>query len=246
MARLAWAMTGAGHLLVDCAEVLAGLPAVDLYLSRAAEDVVRMYGLEERLVQAARDELPISIFRPGMIVGDSRTGAIQTFNTVYGPLRLYLTGKLSVLPASPKLRVNLVPVDYVAQAVASLTMDPRAAGLTFHLTVSPENLPTARERLDGDVHREPLVREDGVAERKGHGPGLRGLRNRGMAADDQAIGDLKHGGFSHRIGGAQIIEAGKRLHELQDLGFHQARSTVRLANIAPPSTKLSRASSRHA
>ena len=54
MARLAWAMTGAGHLLVDCAEVLAGLPAVDLYLSRAAEDVVRMYGLEERLVPAAR------------------------------------------------------------------------------------------------------------------------------------------------------------------------------------------------
>ena len=32
----------------------------------------------ERLVRAARDELPISVFRPGMVVGDSRTGAIRT------------------------------------------------------------------------------------------------------------------------------------------------------------------------
>jgi len=99
----------------------------------------------ERLVQAAKAELPISIFRPGMIVGDSRTGAIQTFNTLYTPLRLYLTGKLSVLPADPKLRVNLVPVDYVAQAVAALTFDPRAAGLTFHLTAPHDALPQAGE-----------------------------------------------------------------------------------------------------
>jgi long-chain acyl-CoA synthetase len=34
----------------------------------------------ERRVQTARDRLPIAVFRPGMIVGDSRTGEIKTFN----------------------------------------------------------------------------------------------------------------------------------------------------------------------
>ena len=54
----------------------------------------------ERLVQAARVDLPISVFRPGMIVGDSATGEIKTFNTLYFPLRLYLGGRLPLMPAS--------------------------------------------------------------------------------------------------------------------------------------------------
>jgi long-chain acyl-CoA synthetase len=99
----------------------------------------------ERLVEAAKAELPVSVFRPGMIVGDSRTGTIKTFNTLYFPLRLYLTGKLRVFPAKSSLRVNLIPVDYVANAVASLTFAPEAAGMTFHVTGPHESLPTAGE-----------------------------------------------------------------------------------------------------
>lgn len=102
----------------------------------------------ERLVQAARDELPISVFRPGMIVGHSRSGAIRTFNTLYYPLRLYLTGRLRVLPAHRGLRVNLVPVDYVAEAIVRLTFAPEAAGLTFHLTAPDATLPTAGELIE--------------------------------------------------------------------------------------------------
>jgi long-chain acyl-CoA synthetase len=99
----------------------------------------------ERLVEAAKGELPISVYRPGMIVGDSRTGEIKTFNTFYFPLRLYLSGKSRILPAHPGLRANLVPVDYVADAIVRLTFEPEAAGLTFHLTAPHDSLPTARE-----------------------------------------------------------------------------------------------------
>ncbi len=99
----------------------------------------------ERLVQAAKAELPISVLRPGMIVGDSRTGEIKTFNTFYFPLKLYLTGVTRMLPANPNLRVNIVPVDYVADAVVRLTFDARAEGLNFHLTAPYETLPTSRE-----------------------------------------------------------------------------------------------------
>jgi long-chain acyl-CoA synthetase len=101
----------------------------------------------ERLVRQALPELPISIFRPGMVVGDSRTGAVKTFNTLYVPLRRYLTGKLRLIPARPELPINLIPVDYVADAVAGLTFDRRALGRTFHLVAPAGSLPTARELL---------------------------------------------------------------------------------------------------
>jgi len=102
----------------------------------------------ERLVAAAKSELPISVFRPGMIVGDSRTGEIRTFNTLYYLLRLYLTGKIRTLPAHPNLRVNMIPVDYVADVVARLTFETRAEGLTFHLTAPSNSLPTVSELAD--------------------------------------------------------------------------------------------------
>ena len=102
----------------------------------------------ERLVQAARDRLPISVLRPGMIVGDSHTGEIKTFNTLYFPLRLYLAGRLPLMPAGRTQRVNLVPVDYVAGAIARLTLEPEAAGLNFHLTAPHAALPQAGELVE--------------------------------------------------------------------------------------------------
>ena len=47
----------------------------------------------EQLVQNAKTDLSISVFRPSMVVSDSKTGAIKTFNTFYLTLRLYLTGQ---------------------------------------------------------------------------------------------------------------------------------------------------------
>ena len=47
--RIAWAVTGAGHLLAECAERLLCYDRVDVFLSRAAEEVTRMYHLQDRL-----------------------------------------------------------------------------------------------------------------------------------------------------------------------------------------------------
>ena len=102
----------------------------------------------ELVLRAAMAELPVTVFRPGMIVGDSRTGAIATFNTVYGPLRRYLTGGLPLVPASRGARLDIVPVDWVADAIVRLTLDPRASGLTFHLTAGPGSGPTLGEVFD--------------------------------------------------------------------------------------------------
>lgn len=102
----------------------------------------------EALVHAAQQELHVSIFRPGMIVGDSKTGAIKTFNTVYVPLRMYLNGKLPLVPTSRSMRLNIVPVDYVAECIARLLFEARAEGLNFHLVAPPTSLPTVGELVD--------------------------------------------------------------------------------------------------
>lgn len=42
--KLAWAVTGSGHYLEECLEIIRDLPDVDLFYSRAGEEVIRMYG----------------------------------------------------------------------------------------------------------------------------------------------------------------------------------------------------------
>jgi len=102
----------------------------------------------ELLVQAAKNELSISVFRPSMIVGDSQTGEVKTFNTFYYPLKLYLAGKRRFMPVGRSLRINAITVDYVADAVTKLTFDPNAVGLTFHLIAPHESLLTVGELLE--------------------------------------------------------------------------------------------------
>ncbi|MGA9162240.1 MAG: AMP-binding protein [Actinomycetota bacterium] len=119
------------------------------------DDLTDAYGFEspyeqtkyegERLVRSAVPDLPITIVRPAMIVGDSTTGDIKTFNTFYTPLRQLLSGTLRIVPTSRDLRVNIVPVDYVADAIVRLTFEPKAEGRTFHLTTPTDQLPTAEE-----------------------------------------------------------------------------------------------------
>lgn len=60
MKRIAWGITGAGHFLVECADLLMSLNSVDVFLSRAAEEVLRMYRLESKLSPARviRDNMP--------------------------------------------------------------------------------------------------------------------------------------------------------------------------------------------
>lgn len=89
--------------------------------------------------------LPFTIFRPSMIIGETGQGWIKTFNTLYYPLRLYLTGRLRVMPIAPSAKVNLVPGDLVADAVVRITFDPRGAGRTVHTVPRTEDLPTVSE-----------------------------------------------------------------------------------------------------
>jgi flavoprotein len=43
--RLAWAITGSGHYIEECLAFLLSLDGVDVYLSQAGEEVLKMYGI---------------------------------------------------------------------------------------------------------------------------------------------------------------------------------------------------------
>jgi thioester reductase-like protein/NADP-dependent 3-hydroxy acid dehydrogenase YdfG len=91
----------------------------------------------EMLVRAAQG-LRMRIYRPAVVVGDSRTGEMDK---VDGPYYFFgLLAKLAVLPKlTPMMlpdtgRTNVVPVDYVADALVALVHSPGRDGQTFHLT----------------------------------------------------------------------------------------------------------------
>ena len=52
--RWGWALTGSGHFFKECLAMIAGLEHVDLFVSRAAAEVVRMYKQELELPKSAR------------------------------------------------------------------------------------------------------------------------------------------------------------------------------------------------
>ncbi len=90
----------------------------------------------EKLARAAQRQLPVTIFRPGVIVGDSKTGEIDKFDGPYYLMVLIVQSPLDVhlpLPGRGVAPLHLVPVDYVIDAAYRLALDERAAGGTFHL-----------------------------------------------------------------------------------------------------------------
>ena len=54
--RLAWAITGSGHYIEECLNFVLTLDNVDLYLSQAAEEVIKMYGFN---LNEIRDKMPV-------------------------------------------------------------------------------------------------------------------------------------------------------------------------------------------
>jgi thioester reductase-like protein len=102
----------------------------------------------ERMVRSRKDSLPISVFRLSMVVGDSRTGHTSSFNVMYWPLKMLSRGMFRIAPADPAGVVDIVPVDYVADAVEALSADPAQRGKGFHIAAGAENCCTVSEFLD--------------------------------------------------------------------------------------------------
>ena len=94
--------------------------------------------------------LPATIYRPGIVVGDSRTGQTQKYDGPYF-LAAFMQRQLplAVVPAVgdvDHVRVSLVPRDFVIEAMDQLSVLDGSIGRTFALT--DPNPPTVRELVD--------------------------------------------------------------------------------------------------
>jgi thioester reductase-like protein len=102
----------------------------------------------EMLVRKAMaDGLPATVYRPGIVVGDSRTGATQKYDGPYF-MATFLRRQLpvAVVPAvadPDRVRVCVVPRDFVIAAMDTLSVLAESVGRTYALTDPAP--PTARE-----------------------------------------------------------------------------------------------------
>jgi thioester reductase-like protein len=105
--------------------------------------------LAELEVEALKSQLPITIHRPAVVCGDSRTGETAKYDGIYYLIR-YLLKWPSVLSAinigNSEVTLNLVPVDFVVEAMSALARDPSSIGKTIQIA-DPQPL-TTRELFD--------------------------------------------------------------------------------------------------
>ena len=100
-------------------------------------------------VEALKSELPVTIHRPAVVCGDSRTGATAKYDGIY-----YLIHYLRKWPGpltrlnigNDEVCLNLVPIDFVIEAMAALAKDEQAIGATVQIA-DPSPL-TTRQLFD--------------------------------------------------------------------------------------------------
>ncbi|MBN1163749.1 MAG: SDR family oxidoreductase [Candidatus Krumholzibacteriota bacterium] len=102
----------------------------------------------EKLVRSKMSELPLSIFRPSIVISDSETGRASSFNGFYRALKMYWLGLLKIIPGYPESVMDLVPVDYVTEAMFRIAYSAESVGKCFHLTAGPDNATTLGEIRD--------------------------------------------------------------------------------------------------
>ena len=91
----------------------------------------------EVLVDELKSEVPVTIIRPGIVKGHSKTGETVKFDGPY--LILNMLDKLRGMPffplmGNPEAVVNLVPIDFIVSAVLYLSHAEVGVGKTYHLT----------------------------------------------------------------------------------------------------------------
>ena len=95
--------------------------------------------LAEIEVEDLKNELPVTIYRPSVVVGDSETGETAKYDGIYYLIQ-YLRKWPSLLRTinvgNDRVRLNLVPVDFVVEGIAVLSQDEKADGKTVALADS--------------------------------------------------------------------------------------------------------------
>ncbi|NKY57154.1 non-ribosomal peptide synthetase [Nocardia flavorosea] len=134
---------------------------------------------EQLVLRAGERGLPVAVYRPGLVTGSARTGAVAADDALWTLVRA--AALIGVAPDPGAAVVSLAPVDYVAAALAALIGRAPACGERYHL-VNTEPTPV-RELLAG------LVRL-GYPVRIGTPEEAQRVLGERLAASAEPVGDL--------------------------------------------------------
>ncbi len=117
------------------------------------------YEAEVLVRDAMRNGLPAAIYRPAIVVGDSKTGETRKFDGPYFVLQWLLRqGRRALLPRigdATAHTLNIVPGDFVLDAMAHLALKPASTGNTFQLAdPAPLTIAELVRTLARDCERE--------------------------------------------------------------------------------------------
>lgn len=87
----------------------------------------------EQLVREFGKRLPVTILRPSIVAGDSSTGETSDFKVLYWPLKVLTRGLVPVIPARRDACYDIVPVDFVADAILYILKTQPPTAKTYHL-----------------------------------------------------------------------------------------------------------------
>lgn len=102
----------------------------------------------EKLLTRSRAKVPVTVLRPAMLVGDSRTGEAARVEGALLLISVLLSAPRDVplpLPARAGAPLNVVPLDFAVDAGLEICRAPESTSRTFHI-VDPDP-PTLEEAL---------------------------------------------------------------------------------------------------
>jgi thioester reductase-like protein len=126
-----WGLPADGRTLITEDDPIAGA-------GKLVTGYVQTKWAAERLVELARERgIPVDVYRPGRVLGDSRTGACLTTHFTTRVIKGCV--QLGSAPALD-LEIEMTPVDYVTRSLVRISRGEHAFGATYHL-VNRHKLP---------------------------------------------------------------------------------------------------------
>lgn len=89
---------------------------------------------ESLVAEALRESIPITLHRPSMVVGNSVSGEVASFQIFYH-ICDFLTGRQTTgfVPALGDFKLDIVPADYLARALLAASRDDGLSGRVLNL-----------------------------------------------------------------------------------------------------------------
>jgi len=105
----------------------------------------------EQLARDWQGRLPVTLFRPSIVAGRASTGETSHFRVLYWPLKVFARHLVVCIPGERDAVFDIVPVDFVVDALLHILEREDSVGGCYHLTAGTEVTLDAMVRLAAEI-----------------------------------------------------------------------------------------------